>query len=97
MECLEKADFALECNSNEMLPYIMAGDLVLVRKQSAIESGKLVVLHVDGKNLVRRYCPCKNGNIIYRCEDERYTLHSTDTENSEIQIMGLVVGVVRAL
>jgi len=87
--------FALTVKGESMVDaHILDGDTVLVRQQSTAESGEIVVALVEGEATVKRFFP-EVGRI--RLQPENKALEPLYVVRGDFQILGKVVGVMRAL
>ncbi len=87
--------FFLKANGDSMINAgISDGDLVLIRRTTAADSGDIVVAVVDNENTLKRlYYDEKRQKIILHAENRRYA----DIELDECQIQGVAVKVIKDL
>jgi repressor LexA len=85
--------FLLQVSGESMAPYILDGDLVVVKPQANASSGDFVVALIDGEATVKKLMH-RSGRIV---------LHPLNTSYEDIEpqedmtINGKVVGVIRKL
>lgn len=83
----------LQTHSDSMVNAgILPGDYLIVRDQDTAEDGQIVVAMVDEQATVKRYY--RDGNEV-RLEPEHDTMEPMVVP--EVQILGLVVGVLRTV
>jgi len=94
--------FLLRINGDSMIgAHIAPGDMVLVRPQSAAESGDIVVVLIDGEATVKRYKLGPGGvSLVPENPDMEpiaiKAINGTDDEDGiSFSILGKVIGVVR--
>ncbi|MDD3346755.1 transcriptional repressor LexA [Oscillibacter sp.] len=83
--------FALRVRGESMLNAgILPGDLVVVRRQAAANTGEIVVAMMEGEATVKRFSN-RNGHIWLLPENEAYS----PIDGTYAQILGKVAAVVR--
>lgn len=92
--------FALRISGDSMMPYIMNGDVVIVRQQNDAESGDIVVALVNGDDGVcKKLKKMQNGvmliSINSNYEPLVYTTAEIDT--MPVTILGKVIEIRRTL
>ena len=87
--------FALQVTGNSMEPRMLEGDVVIVRKQSYIESGEVAIVLVNGCDAtIKKVIKQENGLLLVASNAEVYqpTFYSTeDIERLPVSIIGKVV------
>ena len=73
---------------------IQEGDKVVVESEASVNVGDIVVAIVDGDYTVKYFDKTKNGKIVLRPGNPKY---STIVPENELRIFGKVVGVVRKM
>lgn len=99
----EKADkgehFALKVKGESMSPYLMPGDIVIVREQPDVESGEMAIVLINGDEAtVKRVKKTTDGIILYGYNNIVYQPHEYSNEEIEslpIRIIGRVVEIRR--
>jgi repressor LexA len=86
-------DFVLRVVGDSMIDAgIFEDDLVVVRSAPVAEDGEIVVAQIEDEATVKRFRR-RNGRIYLQAENRAYA----DIESQEMRILGVVVGVLRAL
>ena len=87
--------FALKVKGHSMEPRILEGDVVIVKKQPDVESGKIAVVLVNGNEAtLKRVKKQKNGITLIANNVSEYDPHFYTNEEIEklpVQILGEVV------
>lgn len=73
--------------------HIVPGDLVVVRKQTTAENGEIAVVLVRGEEATLKRFFRRNGRIVLKPENP--ALEALEFEAREVQVLGVVKGVVR--
>jgi len=74
--------------------HIFNGDVVIVKPSSEYENGQIVVAILEDAAVVKRFYK-KNGSIELRSENPEYEPIRVEMNESNLTIVGLVVGVYR--
>lgn len=83
--------FFLRVQGDSMAPTLREGDLVLVRRQSAVESGSLAVVIIDGEEGLVKRVVCGPGWLELRSENPYYPPRRfAKAEMESVYIVGLV-------
>ena len=83
---------------NSMYPKIEEGDIIQVRKQSDVDSGKVAVVMIDGEDfVVKRFYHEKNRIVLKSFNPEYPPKVFEGKEMARIQIVGLVRSVIKKL
>jgi repressor LexA len=90
----EEETFLLKVSGESMSPYILPGDLVIVRSQPSAENGDIVVTLVGEEATVKRFFK-KGRKIELKPDNERWETIRIEEGSGEIKILGKVVGVFR--
>ena len=86
-------DFVLTVVGDSMIDAgIFEGDLVLVRASPVAEDGEIVVAQIEDEATVKRFRR-RSGRIYLQPENDAYSI----IESDQMVILGVVVGVMRAL
>lgn len=95
-ECVEEsagADFCLFVKGDSMInARILDGDLVYVRKQSAVENGEIAVVLIDDEEATLKRFYKLDGSVILRSENPNYPdriFSKKDAKN--LQVLGKAV------
>ena len=92
------ADFALRCQGDSMVPTFYDGDLVLVRKQSDVNDGRIAAVRIGEEATLKRIHHLPDGIILIPDNNAEYApqiLRGEETE--DVEIMGTAVGFVRMM
>ncbi len=85
--------FALKVKGESMVnAHILDGDTLLVRAQSSVQNGDIVVALVDGETTVKRFLIEKNRVLL---QPENSAMKPIFVEQGEFRIIGKAVGVLR--
>lgn len=92
-EMAKKGDFfGLIVKGNSMFPYIIENDILIVRKQSDVESGEIAIINVNGSEAtVKKVIKHDDGSIILQPFNPMYsptTYSKEDIEGLPIRIVG---------
>lgn len=92
--------FALRIAGDSMSPYIMDGDIVVVRQQSDADTGDIVIALIDGQDGVCKKLKKIDGGIVLISintfyEPRIFTNAMIDTE--PVRILGKVIEIRRAI
>jgi repressor LexA len=89
--------FALRVRGESMIDaHIADGDLVVVRRQAGAQPGDIVAAMVDGEATVKRFAR-SGGAVVLKPEHPTMRPIVVQPGQSDVQILGKVVGVVRSL
>ncbi len=86
--------FALMIKGDSMLPRFCPGDVVIVRKQSDINSGEIAVVLVNGSDATVKKVFKKDNNLMLVSLNTAYepiVYSNSDIINSPVEIIGKVV------
>ena len=90
--------FWLRVEGDSMMPKMEAGDLVLVRQQSSIDSGSFAVVVVDGdEGLVKLVKYGKKWIELHSINPYYPVRRFEDAETEMVSVVGLVVEIKRRL
>lgn len=83
---------------NSMYPKIEEGDIIQVRKQSDVDSGKVAVVMIDGEDFVVKRFYHEGNRIVLKSFNPEYPPKVFEgREMARIQIVGLVRSVIKKL
>lgn len=88
-----KADFALKCKGDSMIPTFLDGDLVLIRQQPEVNNGQIAAVNIDGETTLK-HIYYQDGGILLVADNPAFAPAFVPAEK-EIIIHGLAVGYVR--
>lgn len=88
-----RADFALRCKGDSMIPTLRDGDLVLIRAQPEVEPGQIAAINIDGETTLKHVYR-QPGGIALIAENPEYAPVYISAD-ADIIIHGLAVGYVR--
>lgn len=87
--------FALKIKGDSMEPRITAGDVVIVREQSDVESGEIAIVLINGdEGTVKKLIKYENGSIALIASNPAYTPMIFTPEQIEelpVRVVGKVV------
>lgn len=83
-----KADFALTIKGNSMEPVYRDGDIVLVKKQDAVDIGEICIYNVDGAGYIKKF----GGDRLISLNAEYDDILLSDYEQEAYRCFGKVVG-----
>lgn len=92
--------FALRIKGNSMSPFIMDGDVVVVKQQNDAENGDIVIALVDGDDGVcKRFKRTDGGIMLISLNSDYEPLIFTHAEidSTPVEILGKVIEIRRAL
>ena len=88
-----RADFALRCNGDSMLPTFAPGDLVLIRQQPEVENGQIAAVGINGEATLKHFYRQDNG--VTCVSDNSAYAPMFFPAGEGITVYGLAVGFVR--
>ena len=83
-----KATFALTIEGDSMMPDFENGDIVLVKRQDAVDIGQICIYTIEGKGYIKKY----GGDRLISLNDNYDDIIFKDYQN--IHCQGLVIGKV---
>lgn len=83
-----KATFALTIEGDSMMPDFEDGDIVLVKRQDAVDIGQICIYTIDGKGYIKKF----GGDRLISLNDDYDDIIFKDYQN--IHCQGLVIGKV---
>ncbi len=90
-----RADFALRCKGDSMIPTFKDGDLVLIRQQPEVENGQIAAIAIDGEVTLKHVYRNQHG-LMLTAENPEFAPITVDADSGkEIVIYGLAVGYTR--
>jgi repressor LexA len=92
----EEEVFFLRVRGNSMAPFILQGDLVLVRSQTSAENGDVVVALIEDEATVKRFYR-EDGHVLLKPENPEWQTLRIEAESPGLRIVGKVIGVYRRL
>ena len=93
-----RADYALTCHGDSMVPKIQDGDIVCVRCQPMVENGEIAVVLIDGEATLKRFY--RQGDIVTLMPENQAAcapMVYQGPEINELCIEGKAVGICRAV
>ena len=88
-----KADFALRCKGDSMIPTFLEGDLVLIRQQPEVNNGQIAAVNIEGETTLK-HLYYQDGGILLVADNPAFAPMFVPAEK-EIIVHGLAVGYVR--
>ena len=93
-----RADSALTCHGDSMVPKIQDGDIVCVRCQPMVENGEIAVVLIDGEATLKRfYRQGDTGTLMPENQAACAPMVYQGPEINELCIEGKAVGICRAV
>lgn len=95
-----RADFALRCVGESMVPTFLEGDLVLIRQQNDVADGQIAaVLLMDSNEATLKRVHHLPGGVMLNPDNlEKFTPRVLlESEAANVRILGLAVGFVRMI
>lgn len=90
--------FALVINENSMEPYIFKGDIIIVKRQSDIESGHIDIVTINNKPECKKIVKHENGiSLVSYNSSYAPIFYTWDETEKNISILGEVVEIRRNL
>ena len=92
--------FALRIKGDSMSPYIMDGDIVVVRQQNTAESGDVVIALVNGNDGVCKRFKRIDGGIMLTSVNPQYDpiiFNHSEVDSVPVYIMGKVIEIRRTI
>lgn len=91
------ADFTLVCCGDSMLPKIEDGDIVVIRKQDAVENGEIAAVRIGDEATLKQVF-IRSGYVELRPLNFSYeSIIKMKDEMEEVRIEGKAVGICRNL
>lgn len=88
-----KADFALKCKGDSMIPTFLEGDLVLIRQQPEVNNGQIAAVNIEGETTLKHLYHQETGILLVA--DNPAFAPVFIPADKEIIVHGLAVGYVR--
>ena len=85
-----KADFALTIDGDSMMPNFESGDIVLVKKQDAVDIGQICIYIIEGNGYIKKF----GGDRLISLNKEYDDILFSDYDIQDIHCKGLVIGKV---
>lgn len=86
-----RADFALRCKGDSMIPTFLDGDLVLIRQQPDVEDGQIAAVGINGEATLKHVYKRTDG-LLLTADNPKFP---PIMGNGEIVIYGLAIGYTR--
>jgi repressor LexA len=88
--------FFLRVKGDSMAPFILEGDLVLVRSQASVDSGNVVVALLEDEATVKRFYR-ENQHVLLKPDNPHWQTLRIKKGSPDFRIVGKVIGVYRRL
>jgi len=88
--------FFLRVKGDSMAPFILEGDLVLVRSQASADNGEIVVAMLEDEATVKRFYR-ENRHVVLEPENPTWKTLRIKEGAPGVRIIGKVIGVYRRL
>ena len=93
-----RADFALRCRGNSMVPTFNDGDLVLIRQQDDADDGKIAAVLIGNEATLKRLHRIPDGLMLLPENTAEFSPQIYQgSEAASIRILGVAVGYVRMI
>lgn len=93
-----RADFALRCRGNSMVPTFNDGDLVLIRQQDDADDGKIAAVLIGSEATLKRIHRIRDGLMLLPENTAEFTPQVYQGEEAaSVRIIGVAVGFVRMI
>lgn len=93
-----RADFALRCKGNSMVPLFHDGDLVLIRQQDDADDGKIAAVLIGNEATLKRIHRIHGGLMLLPENTGEFAPQIYQREDAaSVRILGVAVGYVRML
>ena len=89
----KESTFLVRAGGDSMEPEIKKGDILVVDRSIKLESGKIAALYFNGEAICKQYLKTSTG-IILRSMNTKYK-DIIVTENDELELFGVVIGITR--
>ena len=88
--------FYLRAKGDSMMPYIIDGDLLLVKKTPSVDNGKVAVILIDGEDGVVKKVIYDARKVTLKSYNDKYPPRVfKDAEKTRLLVLGEVVKTVR--
>ena len=88
--------FFLQVRGDSMAPFILQGDLVLVRSQASADNGDVVVALLEDEATVKRFYR-ENHHVVLKPDNSRWETLRVKEGEPGFRLAGKVIGVYRKL
>jgi repressor LexA len=89
-----KEHYALKVRGQSMIEdHIDEGDIVIIRKQNTADNGERVVMMIENEVTLKKFFNKKEGIVLEPCNNSMRPI--VVDPGKEVQILGVLVGVVR--
>jgi len=93
-----RADFALRCRGNSMVPTFHDGDLVLIRQQDDADDGKIAAVLIGNEATLKRIHRIPDGLMLLPENTAEFApLIYQGEDAAAVRILGVAVGYVRMI
>ena len=93
-----RADFALRCRGNSMVPTFNDGDLVLIRQQDDADDGKIAAVLIGNEATLKRIHRITDGLMLLPENTAEFApLIYQGEDAAAVRILGVAVGYVRMI
>lgn len=90
-----RADFALKCKGDSMVPTFENGDLVLIRQQPDVEEGQIAAVYIRGETTLKHVYHQQGGLLLVADNPKYQPIYVAPSPDEQIIIHGLAVGYTR--
>lgn len=84
----QQADFALTISGDSMEPVYYDGDIVLIKSQSAVDSGEIGIFIIESHGFIKKYGGDRLISLNAKYDDIMFSDYNPD----DIRCVGLVIG-----
>lgn len=92
-----RCDFALRCVGDSMAPTLLDGDLVLLRSQPDVTDGQIAAIRIGEEATLKHLRHTPTGIILIPENPDYPPLTYELTEESDIAVIGLAIGLQRII
>lgn len=90
-----RADFALRCKGESMVPTFRDGDLVLIRQQPDVDDGQIAAVSIDGEATLKHVYH-HNGGLLLIADNASFPpISAVPASDRQVIIHGLAIGYTR--
>lgn len=90
-----RADFALRCRGESMIPTFNDGDIVLLRQQPDVQDGQIAAVLINGEATLKHVYHEPDGLLLIADNPSFSPMHIKSADNEYSLIQGLAVGYTR--
>jgi repressor LexA len=88
--------FCMRVKGESMMPTLLDGDYLLIRRQAAVEDEAIAVALMEGEVVVKRVVRT-NHDLALKPDNDAFPTRTVNLQQQTVQILGKAVGVYRKL